>query len=292
MKKKSFKGFLRCALTDDEISRVYSSYDIIGDIAIIKVPRDLMMKRHEIAEAIHLFTNSRIVTMVSGKTDGVNRTRPLEILYGDDKNKTETIHKESGCSFKLDVREVFFSPRLSYERKRIAGLVKPDEKIINIFAGVGTYSIIIAKRCPNVKIYSIDINPIAFRYMLYNIKMNGVEESVIPILGDARKILSKKSMSNVNFDRIIMSLPDIAYSFIDLAFSHIKSNGVIHYYDVVYGVHGIHGNDKEKLYKEPIAKIEEMAMRFNIDIEIENRRIVREVGPRKYHIVLDVRVKY
>lgn len=266
---KSYKDLLR-NLDEDEFALLPSSYDTIGDIVIIKIPEQLLSRRYEIGKALYEFLpRSKSILRVSEPTSGAERTREYEILYGS--NSTETIHKESGCLIKVDPRKVFFSPRLSYERIRIAKLVHANEIIINMFAGAGPYSILIAKNCPSATVYSIELNPWAHHYMVENVKLNKVEGKVIPILGDAREITG-------NFigtaDRILMPLPESAYLFLDIAIKALKpEGGFIHYYD--------------NSYEKGLERIREI---IGEKAEIESKRVVKSVGPRRYHVVIDIRV--
>ncbi len=98
-------------------------------------------------------------------------------------------YKEGGCVFAVDVEKCYFSPRLLYERSRIASLVSPGETIVNMFAGVGCFSIIIAKNVGQTKVFSIDINPVAVQYMKENIRINRVFGKVIPLLDDSKEII-------------------------------------------------------------------------------------------------------
>ena len=214
--------------------------------------------------------------MVVGPTSETFRNRDLEIIYGE--NNTETTYKEYGCIFRLDIKKVFFSPRLSYERLRIADMVKAEETILNMFSGVGTFSIIIAKKNCNVRIFSIDINPDAYMYMLENVRLNHLEKNVIPILGDAKKIILNSDFFD-QVDRVIMPLPDFAYKFLDVAIKTLKEGGTLHYYDVA--------SDSNL---EAIDKIKKEAKKFKRHVEIKDSRIVRSVGKRKYHIVIDAKI--
>lgn len=274
---KNLREFLLEFLEENEVDLMYSSYDVIGDIAIIKIPKNLLHKKDDISWAFHLFLPKiRTVAMICGSTAETYRTRKLEILYGED--NFETIYKEHSCLFKLDCEKVFFSPRLSYERLRIANMVKAGETIINMFSGIGTFSIVIAKNHPQVKIYSIDINPDAYRYMVENVRLNRLEEKVIPILGDARVVILKTGFSE-GIDRIIMPLPDFAHKFLDVAISTLKIGGVLHYYDVSHGPH-----------LGAIEKIKKEANKQKRSVTVIGSRNLRSVGPKKYHIAIDARI--
>ena len=287
----NLKDVLRGLLDENELTKLIKSYDVIGDIIIIKNHPELESKREIIAEALHkIYPRVRSIAAVPlyAHTDELYRTRrDLEVICGD--KNMETTHKESGCIFKVNLKHVFFSPRLSYERMRVAKKVLPGETIINIFSGVGCFSIVIAKMQPQTKIYSIDVNPYAVEYMKANVRLNKVEGAVIPILGDASEELEKlKGVA----DRVLMPLPEQAYSFLTLAVRALKldkegARGVIHYYDVSTG------RKEDDLFNVPLERARDIlssAFGDSLRIEVEEKRIVRSVAPRKYHVVLDLRV--
>ena len=159
------RGDLRAVLADRlkprELMFLYKSYDVVGDIAIIRIPDALKHRSKTIAEAI-MQTQKRVKTVLcqASPVSGDLRLRKLEWVAGE--KKTETLHKEHGCLFKVDLERCYFSPRLSHERMRISQQVQPSEVIVNMFSGVGCYSITIAKHSAAEKIYSIDINPAAW----------------------------------------------------------------------------------------------------------------------------------
>ena len=159
---------------------------------------------------------------------GDHRVRELRLLAGE--NKTVTKYKEAGCIFSVDVEKCYFSPRLNHERLRIASQVSPNEIVVNMFAGVGCFSIIIAKKVPQTKVYSIDINPTAYQYMQENVRMNRVFGKVVPLLGDSKEIVETQLQGVA--DRVLMPLPEKALEYLPAALSALKkSGGWIHYYD-------------------------------------------------------------
>lgn len=208
-----------------------TSYDIIGSrekaVAVIDVPDELMKEKTEIAEQIMKeHKNVKSVLRKVSERKGVFRTREYELLAGS--KNTEVIHKESGCRFKLDPRKVYFSVREGTERLRIAEQTKPEETVMLMFGGIAVCGIIIAKKQPLVdKIISIEINPKAFEYMKENIRLNKVEDKIIPILGDVRE---KCKDWFGKCDRVIMPLPYEAWKFLDLALECLKGEGTTHLY--------------------------------------------------------------
>ncbi len=151
------KKTLESILTPKESDELISAFDQVGDIIIIRIPDSLLSKKKIIGEALLEQVKSvKSVFHQSSSVEGEFRTRDLEILAGED--KTETEYKESGCRFMIDIRKVFFSPRLSSERLRIAELISDGEVIVNMFGGIGMFSIIAAKK-KKCTVYNIDINP-------------------------------------------------------------------------------------------------------------------------------------
>ncbi|RLI41597.1 class I SAM-dependent methyltransferase family protein [Candidatus Bathyarchaeota archaeon] len=279
---ETLKKILINKLKPEELALLYKSYDIIGDIAIIRIPKSLKPRSEIIADAI-MQTHKRVKTVLRqvSPISGDLRLRKLEWVKGE--RKTETFHKEFGCVFKVDLERCYFSPRLSYERMRIAKLVKPNEVIVNMFAGVGCYSIVIAKHSEAKKIFSIDINPIAVRYMRENIEINKVGARVFPLEGDAKKVVEEK-LQNVA-DRVLMPLPEKAYEYLDSAVLALKpSGGWISYYDFEHARKD--ENPVEKIKRKTSKKLESL----NVIFEMPFGRVVRTTGPNWYQVVIDIEV--
>jgi tRNA (guanine37-N1)-methyltransferase len=208
--------------------------------------------------------------------------RDLDFLLGE--KKTETLHKEHGCIFKVDLEKCYFSPRLAYERMRLAQQVQPGDVILNMFAGVGCYSVIIAKYSDPKKIFSIDINPVAIQYMQENIKLNAVEAKVILVQGDAKKVIQER-LINVA-DRVLMPLPEKAYEYLDYALLALKpTGGWIHYYDFE------HANKGESPVEKIQLNVSKKLQRLGGDFQVVFGRIARSTGPNWYQVVLDIQVK-
>lgn len=219
------------ALKLQKVELLPRSYDVIGDVAVIRVPETIDCRGREIAEAVmqnnkHVKTVLRQVSPVSGSL----RLRELSWVAGE--KRTETVHKEHGCLFRVDLARCYFSPGLLYERRRIAQQVGPDEVVANLFSGVGCYSIAIAKHSGARRVYSIDLNPVAIEYQRENVRLNGVESVVEVILGDAASIV-KARLPNIA-DRVLMPLPEKTLEYLDHAVMALKpGEGWIHYYDFV-----------------------------------------------------------
>ncbi|MEM2137410.1 MAG: class I SAM-dependent methyltransferase family protein, partial [Candidatus Methanomethylicia archaeon] len=254
----------------------FRSLDIIGDIAVIEVKPEYQNKKYEIARKIvEEIKYIKVVVEKKSPISGEYRVMDVEWLAGEE--RFTTIHREYGCIFKLDISKVYFTPRLSTERMRIAEKVSSGEIIVNMFAGVGTYSIVIAKRAKNKpsKIYSIDINPEAHKYALENVRLNRVEDIVIPILGDAKEIIIEKLRGVA--DRVLMPYPELALKYLPYAIIALKdSGGIIHAYDFIKYLKGEDPKEKIKnVYEEELNKLK-------VEYEIMEIRRTGEVAPREY----------
>jgi tRNA (guanine37-N1)-methyltransferase len=281
--KKRLKQLLSAVLPSEELSQVYNSYDIIGDIAIIRLTENSRKYSSIIAEAImRIHRNVRTVLAQTSPVQGDFRLRKLEYVAGE--KKTTTIHRESGCLFTVDLGKCYFSPRLFYERMRIAKLVKDGETILNMFAGVGCFSIVIAKHSNAEKIYSIDINPAAIQFMKENVRLNRVYGRVIPIEGDAKEVIRERLKNRAN--RVLMPLPEKAFEYLPYAVLALKNGeGWIHYYDFEHA--GRNESAVEKVKAKVAGKLEKLGVNFGIPFS----RVVRTTGPNWYQIVLDISVR-
>lgn len=280
--KGNLKTLLAEKLKPEELKLVYKSYDVVGDIAIIRVPENLEHCSPIIAEAImQTHKNVKSVWRQASPISGDFRLRQLEFVMGE--RKTETIYKEHGCVFKVDLAKCYFSPRLAFERIRIARLVQPREIVVNMFAGVGTFSIIIAKHSEANRVYSIEINPLAAEYMEENVRLNRVYEKVVPICGDAEKVIKEKLQGVAN--RVLMPLPEKAYEFLETAISTLQNEGWIHYYAFEHAKK--HENPMEKVKAKVAEKLEKMKINFDTPFS----RIVRNTGPNWYQVAIDLQIK-
>ncbi len=280
--KKRLRDKLSEALPSDELSKVYNSFDVIGDIAIIKIPKSNLANEGAIAKQI-MASQKNIKTVLTPATriTGDFRVRALKLLAGE--NKTITTQKESGCSFKVDVEKCYFSPRLSGEHRRIANLVKGGETVVNMFAGVGCFSILIAKTQSKTKVYSIDVNPVAVGCMEENVKVNQVKECVFPLFGDSKDII--QALLQGVADRVLMPLPEKALEYLPYALMALKkTGGWIHYYDFQ------HAPGKEDPVEKTKLKVAEKLDCMGVRYVFANARVMRPTGPNWYQTVLDIQV--
>ena len=281
--KGKLKKALAEKLTQKELKQLYNSYDLIGDIAILRVPESLTTYTELIAKTV-MQTHKEVksVWRQIGSVSGEFRVRNLQFVFG--KKTTQTRYKEHGCVYKTDLQKTYFSPRLSFERLRIAKLIQKAETVVNMFAGVGCYSIAMAMHSKPKIVYSIDINRLAVKYLVENVYLNKVEKTVIALQGDAKTVIQNK-LQNIA-DRVLMPLPELACQYLDWAVLALKpEGGWIHLYDFEYAKKD--ESPIKKVENKVSAKLEQLCTDFSINFG----RVVRPIGPRWYQVILDIKVQ-
>ncbi len=264
----------------------FHSFDILGNIAIVKFSKGTKVKdKKEFANKI-LANNKSIKTVVekAGKFSGRLRKQKTKHLAGE-KTK-EALYKENDCIFRFNIDCCYFSSRLSNERKEIASLIRPNETVLVMFAGVSPFSIVIAKNSKAKKVYSNEINREANKYATLNIELNKVKDKVILLPGDIKKITGKLLGQNEKFDVIVMPRPQLKDIFLEQAFALSRTEKTgrlgtrIYYYDFcsIGGIDGI------------IKKIKEEAKKAKKKIKILNIKKAGEIAPYKIRLRVDFKI--
>ncbi len=268
VKKRDLRSIVAPKIPAGLRSYIPRSYKIIGDIVLIKIPKELEDYKHLIGEALlELHPRCKAVWRDLGR-EGMIRKPKVELIAGEG---SETLHRENGCLFKLDVTKVMFSVGNQAERMRVAKLVEDGEVIVDMFAGIGYFSIPVAVHSNPAVIHAIEINPDAYRYLLENIKLNGVN-SIKPILGDSRKETPEGIA-----DRVIMG-HIFCHEFLPVAVAALRDKGVIHY----------HESTPEAVIDRPLRRIEKVCESMGKKCRILGFRKVKNYSPGVYHVVVDV----
>ncbi|MBT3405852.1 class I SAM-dependent methyltransferase family protein [Candidatus Woesearchaeota archaeon] len=283
-KRRRTPTTLKEALKDDIpkelLSNLKTAFDTVGDIAIIEVDEELKKYEKIIAtKLLEINKQLKVVTKKEGIHGGTFRTQKLKVLAGEERK--ETIYTENNCRLKLNVEEVYFSPRLSTERKRIMKLVKKGENILVMFCGCAPYPCVLAKNSEARHITGIEINPQGHKYGLENIKLNKLT-NVDLINADATKVMPlEENNKPIIFDRILMPLPKSAEDFLDAALSNAGKNTIIHFYDFLH----------ESEFHLAIEKIEKACKRNKLKHEVIGTYKCGNHAPRVFRICVDFKIK-
>lgn len=290
----SLKEALKPILTCEELEKVKTAYDCIGDIAILEIDRELRKKEKEIANALlKIRRDIKTVLRKEGSHEGTFRVQKMKYLAGEPKK--ETIHKENNIRLKLDVEKVYFSPRLSLERMRIAELINKSDKpkrtkrlkeqkedILVMFSGCAPYCCVIAKNAKEKinSIMGIEINPEGHKYGLENIKLNNIN-NVSLINGDVKKEIPLLARTGKLFDRILMPLPKHAEDFLPEALAVSKKGTIIHFYDFLH----------EDKFNEALEKIKKACNKAKKKCKILEIVKCGQHSPRTFRICVDFKVE-
>ncbi|MEM0026819.1 MAG: class I SAM-dependent methyltransferase family protein [Ignisphaera sp.] len=261
---------------------IWKRIEIIGDVAIIRKSFEVSTELYKVIgeEILREIPYVKSVWLATSPVQGFERVREYIHLAGE--RKSETMYREHGCVFKIDFTKVYISPVLGFDHIRIAKKVKDGEKILNMFAGFGPYSIIVSKHAKPTYVISIDLNEFAVHYARINIEINKVGVFNEIIHGDALTITPSL---NEKFDRILMPYPDAFKDAFKVALNAVKIDGYLHPHLFVEA-----SNKREALHRA-YDTVSVYAQSLGAIVESLGGHVIRGVAPRKYHVTVDVVVK-
>lgn len=279
--KDNLKGKLKEILTEDELSLLPRGFQTLGKVMILKLNSKLLRKKELIGQAcLELLPKIKSVFLNYGKIEGAFRTpEKIGVIAGENNPIVE--HKEHGVIYRFNFTKIIFSKGNLNERKFLTTLVKEGEIIVDMFAGIGYFSLPIGKHSSVEKIYSIELNPEAYKFLVENIKLNRLENKIVPIIGDCKEEVLKLSKSGIKADRVIMGVFPAPKNFIKEALTLTKDIGTIYHYEGVV--------EKEK-YLDLFNEFKEIADKEDLKCNLSSKRFVKSYGPRLFHVVLDIEV--
>jgi len=279
--KENLKRELKELLSINELNLLPSGFQTLGKAIIIKLNPKLMYRKQEIGNAcLRLLPHIKSVFLNAGKIQGIFRTpENIEFIAGNNNSIVE--HQEHGIIYKFDLTKIMFSKGNVNERKYLSSLVKKNEIIVDMFAGIGYFSLPIGKHSNVKQIYSVEINPLAHAFLVENIKINRLEAKIIPILGDCKEEVKKLSNSGLKADRVIMGVFPAPKQYIKEALSLAKRDGTIYHYEGVV--------EKQK-FMDLFDEFKTIADSEHAECSLLSKRFVKSYGPNLFHVVLDILV--
>ena len=267
------KKSLTKEIPSDLIDKIPDKWEKVGDVGIIKLHPNLEKYSKMIGKNYAEILQCKTILNDIGGITGTYREPKTKIIYGS--NDTVTIHKENEIRFKLDPQKIMFSSGNMDERIRMAHVSNNDETVIDLFAGIGYFTLPIAVYSKPKKIFACEINPVAYDYLCENIVLNDVTLIVEPLLGDNRETAPKNIA-----DRIIMGYIEETHRFLPVAIECLKNNrGAIHYHEVC---------PNELLPDKSLKNIQEIAEKFDRKAELLAYKHVKSYAPGVSHVVLDI----
>jgi len=257
------------------IKNIPDKWEKIGEVLILDLPSDLNEHKKSIGKEYAKVLNCKSVLNVLESISGEFRTPKTELIYG--KKDTTTIHIENKIRFKLDPSKVMFSSGNMNERIRIGHIAKKDETIVDMFAGIGYFTLPIAVHSKPKKIYAIEKNPISYNFLSENIVLNDVTDTVKIFNGDNREL----APINVA-DRIIMGYFGATIRYLPTAFKCLKNkSGIIHFHDKY---------PDKKIPENALDDIRIEARKLNLYVELINTIKVKSYAPGISHYVFDLKI--
>ncbi len=248
------------------------AFDAVGDIVVLRIPDELRGHEAAIGDAI-LRWNPKVRTVaVDEGVEGELRIRKVRVVAGERKTRTE--HVEFGLRYLVDVERAYFSPRLGAERSRVARQVQPGETVVDMFAGVGPYAILIARTRRPKAVHAIDANPAAVELLRENVRRNRVDVAVHQGLG--QEVLPRLAP----VDRVIMDLPQGAREFLPATVRCVRYGGVVHFYAII-----------ERVRVEDAREDALVLVRHGgRNAQVLGTRVVRGYSPGRVHLAMDLRI--
>ncbi|MEE8198751.1 MAG: class I SAM-dependent methyltransferase family protein [Thermoplasmata archaeon] len=247
------------------------AFDVVGHVVIVRLPQELRPHETAIGDAFLQMDRGAKTVAVDEGVRGSFRERALRVIGG--REETRTLHHEFGLSLALDPAEVHFSPRMATERRRVAGLIRGAEVVVDAFSGVGPFALH-AARAGARRVYAVDANPQAVAFLRENIRRNRAD-AVVPSEGSMEDVVSQFEPA----DRFILDYPWDPLPYLPLSLGTLKDGGVLHYYEIL----------ERTARDHRIATLQASAAPSR-SLEVEGIREVRGYSPTQAHFAFDLRI--
>jgi tRNA wybutosine-synthesizing protein 2 len=269
------KTTLSSFIPSEMIHRLPDKWEKIGTVVTIKLSEELSLYKQVIGKAYAEVLGCKTTLNDTGGVSGVFRNPVVEVIFGS--SETETIHSENGIRFRLDPQTIMFSSGNMTERRRMATIAATNETVVDLFAGIGYFSLPMAVYSKPKKIFACEINPVAYSYLCANVVLNHVCSIVEPLLGDNLRIAPKDCA-----DRVILGYLKEPQGFLRVALECLRNHtGVLHYHELV---------PVELIPDQPLSHIETVANMYHRSLEVLTVKEIKSYAPRVNHMVLDVRI--
>jgi tRNA wybutosine-synthesizing protein 2 len=272
--------------TEAERDRAPGSWAVVGHVVLVDVsdaPRPT-----EVGEALLSIQGGVDTVLARGGISGESREPDVEVIAGE--GDTETVHREHGTEYALDLAEVMFSPGNKAERVRMGEVVcdgsgdpsdrdgdggRAGERVLDAFAGIGYFTLPMARA--GARVTAVERNPTAFEYLLENAVRNGVTDRVAAYRGDCREVVPSL---RGDFDRVVMGYYD-AHEYLDVALGALESGGVVH----------VHEATPEPLVPDrPVGRVREAVAAADRTVDVLETRRVKGYSEGVDHVVVDARI--
>jgi len=259
--------------TDDELDAAPSSWAVVGSVVLVamgEAPRP-----GEVGEALLALHGEADTVLARNGISGAHREPDVTVIAGE--GDTETVHTEHGTEYALDLAEVMFSPGNKAERARMGEQVQAGERVLDMFAGIGYFTLPMARA--GAEVTAVERNPTAFRYLVENTMRNGVDELVHPYRADCREVVDA-GIDGGPVDRVMMGYYE-SWEYLDSALDALAPGGTLHMHETT---------PEQLVFERPIDRLEAAAADAGRSVEILDTRRVKSHSEGVVHVVVDARV--
>jgi len=262
--------------TDDEVERAPSSWAVLGTVILVEAgdaPRP-----EELGEALLALHGEADTVLAREGISGAHREPEVRVLAGE--GDTETVHVEHGTTYAMDLAEVMFSPGNKAERARMGEAVSAGERVVDMFAGIGYFTLPMARA--GAAVSAIERNPVSFQFLLENVRRNGVADRVRPYRADCRDVLERADAeTDLTAERVVMGYYE-AHDYLDSALAALEPGGVVHMHEAT---------PEALVFERPVERLRETAAERDRTVEILDRRRVKGYSEGVAHVVVDARIE-
>ena len=263
---------LRGEMNSGQLHLLPRGWYILGDVIVVKIHPSLGHYQNRIGKALLSFYPRCKAVLRDFGIEGQLREPVRELIAGAG---TKTVHRENGILFRLDAQKIMFSPGNLRERMRMSRFGK-GEFVVDMFAGIGYFSLPMAVHSRPRRVMAIELNPIAFDYLCQNIRLNRVENIVQPVLGDCAKETPRAVA-----DRVVMGMVQVTDRYLKKGIEALRSGGILHYHQTIPS------------WQYPDAAVKDVmkaAQLAGCRATIERCIKVKKYSPGVVHAVVDARI--
>ncbi len=258
--------------TESEIDRAPASWAVIGEVIVVRFGD--CERREAVAEALLELHREADTVVARGDIAGEHREPDIEVVAGE--GDTETVHTEYGTRYALDLARVMFSPGNKAERARMGEVVEPGERVLDMFAGIGYFTLPMARA--GARVTAVEKNPVAFQYLSENARLNDVESRIELLLGDCREVVGLRvEGSEPAFDRVVMGYYD-AFEYLGTAIEAAGPGGTVHMHEAT---------PEPLLWDRPVDRLHDAAAAAGRALSVTDRRRVKTHSEGVVHVVVD-----
>jgi tRNA wybutosine-synthesizing protein 2 len=261
--------------SEDEVAALPDRWERLGRLVLLRVPGSLSQREVDMAGLYARVLGVDAVLAEEGPVTGVERRPSVRLIWGEG---TVTVHREHGVEYQFDASRQMFSKGNVGERLRMGRTVREGETVVDMFAGIGYFTLPIAVMGSPAEVHAAEIDPEAHRWLETNVTRNDVAGVVRPILGDCRDVAPRGVA-----DRVVMGYVGGTEDYLDVAMETLRpGGGVVHLHEK-YGI--------EEVPQRPVEAVKVAAAAAGREASLLSWREVKSYAPSIVHVVVDMDIR-